>query len=161
MSSWFICKSLKVYVLRFTLWGRPCSLTLRVNVRWPRELQKTRANRESTSKSRTHLHQFDSRWSKRSQHKQIHVICSAFLFWLCCQNDESVFFIFQVFFSICSALSSLQINICWKRFSKRPYDAICTWTFHKKNFTKKKLYTKKIYIYIYKKKKKNFVKMFL
>ncbi len=73
------------------------------NVRWPRELnalqlQKTHAYRKSTSKSRKHLHQFDSRWCKCSQHKQIkkhckcsqynqiHFICSAFLFWLCCEH---------------------------------------------------------------------------
>ncbi len=44
--------------------------------RWPRELnalqlQKTHANRKSTSKSRKHIHHFDSRWWKCSQHKQI------------------------------------------------------------------------------------------
>ncbi len=53
---------------------------------WPRELnvlqlQKIQANRKSTSKSRKHLHQFDSRCAKCSQHKQIkNVICSAFLY---------------------------------------------------------------------------------
>ncbi len=45
-------------------------------LRWPRELnalqlQKTHANRKSTSKSWKHLHQFDSRCCKCSQHKQI------------------------------------------------------------------------------------------
>ncbi len=45
-------------------------------LRWPREvnalqLQKTHANRKSTSKSRKHFHPFDSRWWKCSQHKQI------------------------------------------------------------------------------------------
>ncbi len=45
-------------------------------LRWPRELNalllhKTRANRKSTSKSRKHLHQFDSKWRKGSQHKKI------------------------------------------------------------------------------------------
>ncbi len=44
--------------------------------RWPRELnalqlQKTHANRKSTSISRKHIHHFDSRWWKCSQHKQI------------------------------------------------------------------------------------------
>ncbi len=76
------------------------------NLRWPRELnalqlQKTYANRKSTSKSRKHFHHFDSRWCKCSQHKQINLICSAFLFWLCCEHlqhmhcqiDESVFLI--------------------------------------------------------------------
>ncbi len=43
---------------------------------WPRELnalqlQKTHANRKSTSKSRKYFHQFDNRWCKCSQHKQI------------------------------------------------------------------------------------------
>ncbi len=43
---------------------------------------------------------------KCSQHNQIHFICSAFLFWLCCEHlqlvccqiEESVFLIFRVFF---------------------------------------------------------------
>ncbi len=54
-------------------------------LRWLRELnalqlQKTHANRKSTSKSRKHL-QFDSRCSKCSQHKQMkNFICSTFLF---------------------------------------------------------------------------------
>ncbi len=92
-------------------------------LRWPRELnalqlQKTHANRKSTSKSRKHLHHFGSRWCKCSQHKQIkkhckcsqhkqiHFICSAFLFRLCCEHlqrvccqiDESVFLICRCFF---------------------------------------------------------------
>ncbi len=94
-------------------------------LRWPRELnvlqlQKTHANRKSTSKSRNRFHHFDSRWCKCSQHKQIkkhckcsqhnqiHFICSAFLFlvvlWafapsnVCCQIDESVFLICRCFF---------------------------------------------------------------
>ncbi len=46
------------------------------NIRWPRELnalqlQKTHANRKSTSKSRKHFHHFDSRCCKCSQRKQI------------------------------------------------------------------------------------------
>ncbi len=45
-------------------------------VRWPRELnaqqlQKTHANGKSTSKSRKYFHQFDSRWCKCSQYRQI------------------------------------------------------------------------------------------
>ncbi len=48
------------------------ALTFVVIVRWPRDLntlqlQKTNANRKSTSKSRTYLHQFDSRCCKCSQ----------------------------------------------------------------------------------------------
>ncbi len=35
------------------------------------QLQKTDANRKSTSKSRKYFHHFDSRWCKCSQHKQI------------------------------------------------------------------------------------------
>ncbi len=47
-----------------------------LHLRWPRELnalqlQKTHANKKSTSKSRKHFHHFDSRWCKCSQHKQI------------------------------------------------------------------------------------------
>ncbi len=67
------------------------------------QLQKTHANRKSTSKSRKHFHHFDSRWCKCSQHNQIQFICSAFLFWLCCEHlrcqiDESVFLICRCFF---------------------------------------------------------------
>ncbi len=57
------------------------------NVRWPRELntllhlQKTHANRKSTSKSRKLLHQFDSRCCKCSQINNL--IC--FFVWLCCE----------------------------------------------------------------------------
>ncbi len=60
------------------------------NVRWPRELntllhlQKTHANRKSTSKSRKLLHQFDSRCCKCSQHNQIKN-CISFFVWLCCE----------------------------------------------------------------------------
>ncbi len=90
-------------------------------IRWLRELnalqlQKTHANRKSTSKSRKHVHHFDSRWCKCSQHNQIHFICSAFLFWLCCEHllhvccqiNESVFLICRCFFYLHSwELSSL------------------------------------------------------
>ncbi len=83
-------------------------------LRWPRELnalqlQKTHANRKSTSKSRKHLHHFDSRWYKCSQHKQIkkhaenaHNKCCEHLQRVHCQIDESVFLICRCFFSICS-----------------------------------------------------------
>ncbi len=83
-------------------------------IRWPRELnalqlQKTHANRKSTSKSRKHLHQFDSRCSKCSQHNQINnFICSAFLclvvLWTSAarvlSNWQSVFLICRCFFFI-------------------------------------------------------------
>ncbi len=85
-------------------------------VRWPRELnalqlQKTHANRKSTSKSRKHLHQFDSKCCKCSQHNQIkNFICSAFLClvvlwafaarvlsnWWSCLLNLQVFFLFAV-----------------------------------------------------------------
>ncbi len=80
------------------------------------QLQKTYANRKSTSKSRKHLHQFDSRCCKCSQHKQIkNFICSAFLclvvLWVFAarvlSNWWSCFLNLQAFFSICSMLSSL------------------------------------------------------
>ncbi len=91
-------------------------IVISVRLRWPRELntlqlQKTHANRKSTSKSRKHFHIFDSRRCKCSQQNQIHLICSTFLFWLCCEHlqcvrcqiDKSVFFICRCFFSVCSA----------------------------------------------------------
>ncbi len=62
---------------------------LQVQLRWPTELnmlqlQKTHANRKSTSKSRKY-NQFDSRGCKCSQHNQInHFICSTSICWLCC-----------------------------------------------------------------------------
>ncbi len=83
------------------------------------QLQKTHANRKSTSKSRKHFHQFDSRWCKCSQHKQIKkhtanahsttkyiLFAARFLLWLCCEHlqrvccqiDESVFLICRCFF---------------------------------------------------------------
>ncbi len=70
------------------------------------QLQKTHANRKSTSKSRKHFQHFDSRWCKCSQHNQIQFICSAFLFWLCCEHlqrvrckiEEVVFLICRCFF---------------------------------------------------------------
>ncbi len=77
-------------------------------VRWPRELnalqlQKTHANRKSTSKSRKHFHHFDSRWCKCSQHKQIkkhtanaynttkyNIFAGRFFVWLCCEHLQRV-----------------------------------------------------------------------
>ncbi len=78
------------------------------------QLQKTHANRKSTSKSRKHLHQFDSRWCKCSQtHKYIWF--AARIFFGCVESICSVcvvklrkgFSSFAGVFSICSALSSL------------------------------------------------------
>ncbi len=108
-----------------------------VYLRWPRELnalqlQKTHANRKSASKSRKLFHQFDSRWWKCSQHKQIKkptanahnttkyiLFAARFFVWLCCEHlqrvhcqIEEVVFLICRRFSICSALSSLGHRIC-------------------------------------------------
>ncbi len=98
------------------------------SLRWPRELnalqlQKTHANRKSTSKSRKHFHQFDSRWCKCSQHKQIkkhttnahnrskYIIFAARFFFGCVVSicsvcvvkmTKVVFLICRRVFSICS-----------------------------------------------------------
>ncbi len=97
-------------------------------VRWPRELnaqqlQKTHANRKSTSKSRKYFHQFDSRWCKCSQYRQIkkhaanahnttkYILFVARFFFGCVVSisslcvlklEEVVFLICRRFFSICS-----------------------------------------------------------
>ncbi len=124
--------------------GALCSyilpLSFGTNLRWPRELnalqlQKTHANRKSTSKSRKHLHQFDSRWCKCSQHNQINFICSVFLclvvLWAfappavklmkmfswfagACQIDESYFLNLQAFFFYlhCVSLFGFVVSIC-------------------------------------------------
>ncbi len=102
--------------ISMTIWSRCtnfllckdcCNLVDISYLRWPRELnalqlQKTHANRKSTSKLRKDFHHFDSRWCKYSQHKQIkkhckcsqhnqiHFICSVFLFWLCCEHLQRV-----------------------------------------------------------------------
>ncbi len=47
-------------------------------------IEKAPANQENI------FYQFDSRWCKCSQHNQIHFICSAFLFWLCCEHLKHV-----------------------------------------------------------------------
>ncbi len=85
------------------------------------QLQKTHANRKSPSKSRKHLHQFDSRCCKCSQHNQIkNFICSTFLclvvlwaFVACVlSNWWSCFLNLQVFFfSICSVF--LYLIVLW------------------------------------------------
>ncbi len=66
------------------------------------QLQKTHANRKSTSKSRKHFHHFDSRWCKCSQHKQIkkhtanahnttkYILFAARLFFVCVVSICSV-----------------------------------------------------------------------
>ncbi len=77
------------------------------------QLQKTHANRKSTSKSRKHLHQFDSRCCKCSQHKQIkNLICSVFLCLvvLCCEYLQCAS-LFCCVVSICSAL--LYLVVLW------------------------------------------------
>ncbi len=62
-------------------------------LRWPRELnalqlQKTHANRKSISKSRKHLHQFDSRCCKCSKAR---VLSN---WWSCFLNLQAFFFLF-------------------------------------------------------------------
>ncbi len=60
------------------------------------------ANRKSTSKSRKYFQQFDSRWCKCSQHKQIKkhtanthnttkciFFAARFFFWLCCEHLQA------------------------------------------------------------------------
>ncbi len=65
-----------VFVKKMTFSIKNKCIVFLKHVRWPREinvlqLQKTHANRKSTSKARKHLHQFDSRCCKCTQHKQI------------------------------------------------------------------------------------------
>ncbi len=133
---------------------------------WPRklnvlQLQKTHANRKSTSKSRKHYHQFDS-CIKCSQHNQMKdFICSAFLclvcvvfavhFFIClccehfqrvcCKIDQVVFLICRCFFSICSVLSSLGHSTLSSYFSYEKWH-LCVLYFsqtkerHKQTFNK-------------------------
>ncbi len=93
---------------------------------------ENRCKQKKHQQIKKHLHQFDSRWykcsqhkqikkhckcsqhkqikkhCKCSQHKQIHLICSAYLFWLCCEHLQRVRCqIEERVFLICSALSSL------------------------------------------------------
>ncbi len=85
------------------------------HLRWPRELnalqlQKTHAYRKSTSKSRKHLHQFDSRWCKCSQHKQIkkHTAnAHLLLFWLCCEHLQHL--LLKTSWWICFSFCLLQM----------------------------------------------------
>ncbi len=65
-----------VFVKKMTFSIKNKCIVFLKHVRWPREinvlqLQKTHANRKSISKSRKHLHQFDSRCCKCTQHKRI------------------------------------------------------------------------------------------
>ncbi len=72
--------------------------------RWPRELnalqlQKTHANRKSTSKSRKHFHHFDSRWCKNSWAVSATVCISIWSFIY--DNLVQFFFFFYIYlFSI-------------------------------------------------------------
>ncbi len=98
-------------------------------VRWSRELnalqlQKTDANRKSTSKSRKHFHHFDSRWWKCSQHKQIKKHAAN------AHNTTKSFYVQRGFFlfaarfffgcavSICSVcVFKLEVVFCWEKGS--------------------------------------------
>ncbi len=90
-------------------------------VGWPRELnalqlQKTHVNRKSTSKSRKHLHQFDSRCCKCSHLFGCVVsICSAFLYLFVCLFVFLIcwcFFLFVVHFFIWLCCEHLQRVCC-------------------------------------------------
>ncbi len=101
------------------------------------QLQKAHANRKSPSKSRKHLHQFDSRCCKCSQHNQIkNFICSTFLclvvlwafvacvlsnWWSCFLNLQVFFFYLQCFFiwlccehlqGVCCQIEEVVFLIC-------------------------------------------------
>ncbi len=127
-------------------------------LRWPRELnalqlQKTHANRKSTSKSRKHLHHFDSRWYKCSQHKQIkkhtanahnttkYILFAARLFiwvvlwafaacalsnWWKCFLDLQVFFLFAACFFFRLCCEHLQRVCC--QIDESVF-LICRWVF--------------------------------
>ncbi len=102
MKTWMIISfnfsQLRVYIMQ--LWGKKSELWVYMTqiaiLRWPSELnvlqlQKTHANRKSTSQSRKHLHQFDSRCCRCSQQCVSLFVCV----------------VLQRVFLICSALSSL------------------------------------------------------
>ncbi len=94
-----------------------CTLLLHLE-----NFRKQHANRKSTSKSRKHFHQFDSRWWKCSQHKQIKkntanahnttkniLFAARFFFWLCCEHLQRVCCqIEEVVFLICRCFFYLQ-----------------------------------------------------
>ncbi len=106
-------QKMKIVINYFTLMSIQTRKTffrtqIKICLRWPRELnvlqlQRTHANRKSTSKSRKHLYQFDSRCCKCSQHNQIKNLFAAhFFFWLCWEYLQCVsLFVWVV--RICSA----------------------------------------------------------
>ncbi len=114
-------------------------------LQWLRELnalqlQKTHSNRKITSKSRKHFHQFDGRWCKCSQHKQINVICSAFLvlwaFAACVlSNWGSRFFNLQVFF-LFAARWALSATV--KLFNLEQHTAKTAYIFKNLQYSNKK-----------------------
>ncbi len=97
--------------------GRPWTLNVG-EVRRPRERNALQLQKTQQIEKAPANHQFDRRLCKCSQHKQIkkhckcsqhkqiHLICSAFLFWLCCEHlqrvccqiNESFFLICRCFF---------------------------------------------------------------
>ncbi len=82
---------------------------------------RTHANRKSTSKSRNHLHQFDSRCCKYSQHTKWRIWYAVrFFIWLCCEHlqrvycqiDKVVFLICRCFIFIWLCCEHLQCVYC-------------------------------------------------
>ncbi len=122
-SKWMYSKYLSI-VLTFVL--NAVSLTLDFKyiivctficiVWWPRELnalrlQKTHANRKSTSKSRKSFHQFDSRWRKRSQHKQVkkHTANAH-------NTTKYIWFAARFFFGCVVSICSMCVSNLWSCF---------------------------------------------
>ncbi len=70
------------------------------------------ANRKSTSKSRKHFHNFDSRWCQCTQHKQYLLFAARFFFWLCCEHLQRMCcqINLQVFF-LCAARWALSATV--------------------------------------------------
>ncbi len=73
---------------------------------WLRELKVAQLQRTHANRKRKHIHQFDSRYCKCSQHKQINnCICSAFLhlvvLWACVV--KMMFFLFVYLFFLFAA----------------------------------------------------------
>ncbi len=96
------------------------------------------------------FHHFDSRWWKCSQHKQIkkhtvnaqhnqiHFICSAFLFWLCCEHlqrvrckiEEVVFLISRCFFYLQCFFFGCAVSICSVYCAQNKNIYIFSWSEH-------------------------------
>ncbi len=103
----FICTSKSLRTFFFIIITIIICFWKRSLIWWPRELNALQIEK-NTCKLRKHLHQFDSRCCKCSQHNQIKKrtankilfgcvvsICST-----CCQTDEDVFLICRCFFYV-------------------------------------------------------------